>query len=289
MKRNAVLIMVFVMVLVLGVSNVAFAETQNKEVLVYVDGNKVVFKDAQPFVQDDRTFVPVRFPAEALGADVDWYESDKRVEAYLENNDRKVQLWINNINYKVNTESKQMDVKPFIRDARTFVPIRFISEGLGAEVEWKTVNVNGVNGIVFTFTLGQSQREKEQMMDEIMKEIQEKDTYTWNGYEIPANVNTGVRLQTNRIQIEQGGGDMELTMAISNFGDVPVQLEQVETIVSSKFGDEMANTIIDYINQFDIANANDVPRKEFRTENNRLIVVKGDTYVTGVLIYKEGF
>jgi hypothetical protein len=38
--------------------------------------------------------------------------------------------------YYVNGESKSMDVKPFIKNGRTFLPARFISENLGAKIEW---------------------------------------------------------------------------------------------------------------------------------------------------------
>ena len=36
----------------------------------------------------------------------------------------------------INGEPYTMDVEPIIREGRLFVPIRFIAEGLGAEVNW---------------------------------------------------------------------------------------------------------------------------------------------------------
>ncbi|MGM0409251.1 MAG: S8 family serine peptidase [Bacillota bacterium] len=38
--------------------------------------------------------------------------------------------------YKLNDKVKSMDVKPFIENGRTFVPIRFVAEALGCEIEW---------------------------------------------------------------------------------------------------------------------------------------------------------
>ncbi len=48
--------------------------------------------DTAAFIKDDRTFTPARFIAEALGAEVNWYEDDKRVE--IVKGDTRVEMWI---------------------------------------------------------------------------------------------------------------------------------------------------------------------------------------------------
>lgn len=47
-----------------------------------------------------------------------------------------IELTIGSKKYTVNGEAKEMDVAPFIKNGRTFVPLRFVSEALGAEVDW---------------------------------------------------------------------------------------------------------------------------------------------------------
>ncbi len=49
---------------------------------------------------------------------------------------RVVEMWVGKKQYTVNGQLKQMDVAPFLQSGRTFVPVRFAAEGLGARVEW---------------------------------------------------------------------------------------------------------------------------------------------------------
>ncbi|HOQ36511.1 MAG TPA: beta-propeller domain-containing protein [Acetivibrio sp.] len=64
------------------------------------------------------------------------------IEERLEN---AVALYIGSSQALVNNEEKQVDstnakVKPYIKNDRTMVPVRFISENLGAEVKWDAQN-----------------------------------------------------------------------------------------------------------------------------------------------------
>ena len=47
-----------------------------------------------------------------------------------------IKLQINNKNIKINNQTKEMDVAPFLQSNRTFVPIRFIAESFGYKVDW---------------------------------------------------------------------------------------------------------------------------------------------------------
>lgn len=47
-----------------------------------------------------------------------------------------VEMWIGKKQYAVNGQQREMDVAPFIQGGRTFVPVRFVAEGLGAKVDW---------------------------------------------------------------------------------------------------------------------------------------------------------
>lgn len=92
--------------------------------------------DAPPFIKDGRTLVPIRFIAEAFGAEVQWDASTKTVRIYLSSKNIKIILQINNKISYVNDKKIILDVPPLIKDGRTFVPIRFIAESFGAEVQW---------------------------------------------------------------------------------------------------------------------------------------------------------
>jgi len=114
--------------------------------LLKIGSNNVSVKDQDPFIldyppyiKDSRTFVPLRFIAESFGATIGWDDKEKKVSYELRG--RNLSLWINSTRYLVNGSYKTMDVAPEIKPpGRTFVPIRLISEELGAQVEWNAPN-----------------------------------------------------------------------------------------------------------------------------------------------------
>lgn len=100
---------------------------------VVINGQIVNF-DVPPQVINGRTLVPFRKIFETLGATVEWDPATKTVSGTRK--DTKVVLKIDSTDASVNGESKKLDVAPTIRDGRTLVPARFISESLGATVDW---------------------------------------------------------------------------------------------------------------------------------------------------------
>jgi len=102
---------------------------------VVVNGTKINFPDVKPFIDENsRTQVPIRFVGEALGADVVWDGNTKKVAITLSG--RKVVLQIGNKSYEVNGQEKLMDTVTLLKESRTFVPVRFVSEALGANVKY---------------------------------------------------------------------------------------------------------------------------------------------------------
>jgi hypothetical protein len=90
--------------------------------------------DVAPFIVSGRTQVPLRFIGEKLGATIGWDGTERKVT--YTTSDVVIQLWIDNPVATVNGVSVTLDVAPFIVNGRTVVPIRFVSENLGATVEW---------------------------------------------------------------------------------------------------------------------------------------------------------
>jgi len=91
--------------------------------------------DVAPYIRISRTFVPLRFIGESFGATIGWYASEKRVTYSLRG--INITFWIDNDQYIVNGTYKTMDVAPEIQPpGRTFVPLRVVSEELGATVDW---------------------------------------------------------------------------------------------------------------------------------------------------------
>ena len=100
------------------------------------DGNYAA-NDVAPIIQNDRTFLPIRLIAEALGAAVTWSEADQSVT--IVEGDTTIVIYIGQAFALVNGEPVQLDTEAFISNDRTYLPVRFVSENLGATVTWDAV------------------------------------------------------------------------------------------------------------------------------------------------------
>jgi len=105
--------------------------------------DKTVKLDASPKIVKDRTLVPLRFIAEAFGADVQWNSVFKLVIIKLQ--DKEIILQIGTSYASVGDKKYTLDTAPIIDKGYTLVPIRFIAEALNSSVEWdsttKTVTI----------------------------------------------------------------------------------------------------------------------------------------------------
>ncbi|MDA8066256.1 MAG: copper amine oxidase N-terminal domain-containing protein [Thermaerobacter sp.] len=86
-------------------------------------------------IVDGRTFVPLRFVSEALGAKVSWDAVTREVT--ISQNGQTVVMTEGQTGYAVNGGARTMDVAPYVAGAGyTMVPVRFASEALGYHVKW---------------------------------------------------------------------------------------------------------------------------------------------------------
>jgi len=92
--------------------------------------------DVPPFIEKGRTLVPIRVISESLGAKVEWDSKERKVTIRLGGN--TIEMWIGNPVGRINGKPYKMPdgVPPMIKRGRTFVPVRFVAEGLGAIVSW---------------------------------------------------------------------------------------------------------------------------------------------------------
>lgn len=117
--------------------------TSVKDIELYIDSNQVTINnkdmvvEVAPFIQQGRTFVPLRFLGEALGAKVKWSESEKQATLVL--NDTEVLLGMGSEIVYVNGVSTRIDVEPVIREGRMYIPVRFVGESFGATMEYDAV------------------------------------------------------------------------------------------------------------------------------------------------------
>jgi len=105
--------------------------------LNYKIGGDVWLMDAAPYTFNDRTFVPVRYLAYALGINdsgIQW--NSPKNEVTITKDNTTVKLTTAKSIMTVNGKPVVLDVMPQIVDGRIMLPARWIAEAFGAEVYW---------------------------------------------------------------------------------------------------------------------------------------------------------
>ena len=101
--------------------------------------------DAAPFISNGRTLVPVRYLAEALGAQTNWDATTQKIT--ITKGSTTIELTINSATITTNGKAGKLDAAPLLVNGRTYLPARYIAEALGYTVEWnataQTVNIVG--------------------------------------------------------------------------------------------------------------------------------------------------
>lgn len=96
-----------------------------------------------PYLDNGRTFVPVRFLSEQMNARVEWDNATETVT--ISKNGRVVKMQVGSSTYTIDGQTRQMDVPAMYKNEpgkyrRTMVPLRFVSEALGMDVQWDADN-----------------------------------------------------------------------------------------------------------------------------------------------------
>lgn len=145
MRKAAALIMTAVILLLSAIPVNAFTIIYDGKIEDYpwapivlvVDGNTVETEEMPPVILNGRTMVPAREFFEELGATVTWDDKAKRV--IIEYNDETIMLTINSRTVYIGTNSATIssaDPAPKIINDKTMIPVRFVAEEFGFDVEW---------------------------------------------------------------------------------------------------------------------------------------------------------
>lgn len=133
MRLRHILIMLAVLLLTLGLAGSAMADTGPG---IRIDG-KLHQVDPPPQIVESRTMVPIRFVIEdeALKGQVYWDASLKKVA--MDVRGQYIEFFIGDKKARVDGQVKYFDTAPYIYGDRTYIPLRFLAENLGAVVGWK--------------------------------------------------------------------------------------------------------------------------------------------------------
>ena len=129
--------MITAALMAVGMSTTAFAADVN----VTVDGSYVAWTDAKPFIdENDRTLVPLRPIANALGLEVSW-DDDKNMASFTDG-ETTVEFVVGSDEYHAFLNGydfhmyMEMDTTPVIRNSRIYAPARYLAESFQYVVGW---------------------------------------------------------------------------------------------------------------------------------------------------------
>ena len=124
--------------------SLSFPIRQGKITLIYLQIGSTSVKinerstsiEAAPYIQNGRTLVPLRIIAENMRTNVEWFAQEQK--SVLTQYDKIIHLWINKPTCLVNGKEISLpdQVAPAIKNGRTFIPLRFVTEQLQGKVSW---------------------------------------------------------------------------------------------------------------------------------------------------------
>ena len=246
------------------------------EIRVRVNGAQVYFPDGKPYVDSNsRVLVPVRFVSEQLGAKVEWDAAAKRVT--ILDGDKVVILHINSKQIMVDGQVKELDTAAIVKGTRTYVPIRFVSETLGATVKWD----NKVR-IVY--------------IDNGKEPLPEVKVCTSGNFNIPITNGTKVNkigdswyIQTKNLsdiwfnEEWASKGNMSILVTQGLKVDYGVQCDEIEALLAQDMSVSEAKKIIDYVRTKKEMYQN-LPAKTFNTANYTVKVESNSSESTEIRV-----
>lgn len=120
-------------------SLVKIKEVSSRKTIKIVVDDEVLELDEKPYIENARTFVPIRFIAEALNVNKILWDDESKT-ATLVNDSKTVELTLGSDIAKVNGKEKKLDAPISVYEGRTFVPVRFVSEIFDCIVKWDYEN-----------------------------------------------------------------------------------------------------------------------------------------------------
>lgn len=106
---------------------------QNGSITLWIDGNQL-HMDIAPEVRNERTMVPIRAVAEAIGADVEWVQDTQQI--VMTRAGSTVTMTLDSTAADIDGKKVEMDVAPYASNNRTLIPARYVAEFFGQKVGW---------------------------------------------------------------------------------------------------------------------------------------------------------
>lgn len=107
-------------------------------------GGQAAKLDTAPFVLNGTTYLPLRFISDALGGDIGWEQTEKKVTVFR--GDKMLELWLGRSDMIASGVRIPTPAAPIIQNGRVLAPLRVVSEQLGLKVGYdaklKTITIS---------------------------------------------------------------------------------------------------------------------------------------------------
>lgn len=200
---------VCIIILISLIFNILPAYAQDSTIRVFYDSKEIKF-DVPPKIVNSRTLVPFRAIFEELGAIVEWDAKTSKVIGIKDNT--TVVLTVNKNIAKVNNKEILLDTEPIIINGRTLIPLRFVSESLGLNVEWNTEN----NAVIITSKFSLTQYANNKYSIQIPQD--------WEAKKVQSTVETTMFAQST------GAATISIITQNSQY---PITIEQSKTFLNA--------------------------------------------------------
>ena len=250
------------MLLVLAMTITSNVTEAADEITVKVNGAIIEF-DAKPYIDNGRTMVPIRFISEALGAKVDWNGTYKLVTITLD--DVRIEQKIGKTVAIVNGQEVNFDVPATIKNDRTMVPVRFVSEALGANVEWESTT----RTVIITTKKAEPTPVPEQTPANKPTSAEKYDPSKW-------------------VVVTENGEEYELYLNIdwnSTAEKFKANCDYAESIIAKKYNAEIAKKVVDVARKKTDRNIQLIEKINY---NGKVIEIDVWGSSIGILFWKAG-
>lgn len=125
-------------------ADLGYESSSEDKIVVLYNGEEYVFENS-PVIIEDRTFVPFRELANMLGISDEYISYDEATErVYLKYADIEIEMYIGSKDAYINGELKPLDVAAFTINDRTYIPVRYVSEAFGKNVDYAQSSIEQI-------------------------------------------------------------------------------------------------------------------------------------------------
>ena len=279
-----IVLIALTIVLIAGNRGVSQEKTKAAQMPLRVtkNGHSIEFPDALPFIDENgRTQAPVRFISQKMSAtDIRWYEETQTVyiSARTASGIRHtVEFVIGSREYRVNGKKKEMDTEAMLINDRTYVPVRYVADGLGGTVEWN--EEDRVVDITYNGTTDET----------VNAEEWEENLY---GFNVKYNTGSGLNIVLGNYDYDYGyelkdrlRRDLfSIRLERITWFDYEMELEETDAIIHQNIEESVADEVMTYVRQKTNRHVI-LEEKEFYDDTYKITVSSGDSHVVYIYVY----